>query len=96
MTIDSAHLHDAKVEKPKIYEDFTVPTYKPVNDNGLTFSDVVMTFTDDGIIRMAQFGSDNYWHGEDDVVFENVTHWFEAYPLPCNFKLDETRYGGKI
>ena len=78
---DSSHLHDAKVEKPEIFDKF---------------SDLVMVFTTDGLILMAQYGKDGYFHGEGDETFGNVTHWFDGYPIPSTFKLDESRYGGEI
>ena len=78
---DSAHLHDAKVEKPLVYD---------------TFSDLCVVFTTDGLILMAQYGSDGWWHGEGDETFGNVTHWYDAYPVPRGFVLNESRYGGEI
>jgi hypothetical protein len=81
MTIDSSHLHDFKVDKPEIYDKF---------------SDLCVVFTTDGLITMAQYGKDGYWHGEGDETFGNVTHWFDAYPIPRGFKLEESRYGGEI
>ena len=79
--IDSAHLHDAKVDKPLVYDKF---------------SDLCMVFTTDGIICMAQYGSDGWWYAEGGETFGNVTHWYDAYPIPSGFKLDEKRYGGEI
>ena len=78
---DSAHLHDFKVDKPLVYDQF---------------SDLCMVFTTDGLILMAQYGADSWWHGEGDETFCNVTHWYDAYPIPRGFKLDEKRYGGEI
>lgn len=78
---DSAHLHDAKVDKPEIFDEL---------------SDLCMVFTTDGIITMAQYGKDGYWHGEGDEKFGNVTHWYDGYPIPHNFKIAYERYGGEI
>ena len=78
---DSSHLHDAKVEKPFVYDKF---------------SDLVMVFTTDGLILMAQYGADGYFHGEGDETFGNVSHWYDGYPIPSGFKLNESRYGGEI
>lgn len=81
MNMDSAHLHDAKVEKPEIFDNL---------------SDLVMVFTTDGLILMAQYGSDGYWHTEADETFGNVTHWYDGYPIPPRFKIAYERYGGEI
>ena len=78
---DSSHLHDAKVEKPFVYDKF---------------SDLVMVFTTDGLILMAQYGADGYFHGEGDETFGNVSHWYDGFPIPCRFKIDYERYGGEI
>lgn len=81
MNIDSAHLHDFKVDKPEIYDKF---------------SDLCMVFTTDGLITMAQYGKDGYWHTEADETFGNVTHWYDGYPIPHRFKIAYERYGGEI
>ena len=78
---DSAHLHDAKVDKPEIFDEL---------------SDLCMVFTTDGLICMAQYGKDGYWHGEGDEKFGNVTHWYDGYPIPARFKIAYERYGGEI
>ena len=80
---DSAHLHDTRAND-----------FPKVLDSGL--SDLVMVFTTDGIITMAQYGKDRYWHGEADEKFGNVTHWYDGYPVPHNFKIAYERYGGEI
>lgn len=78
---DSTHLHDAAVETPEIFGKL---------------SDLCMVFTTDGLILMAQYGKDGYWHTEADETFGNVTHWYDGYPVPARFKLDYSRYGGEI
>ena len=79
---DSAHLHDTRANDfPKIL------------DNGL--SDLCMVFTTDGLILMAQYGKDGYWHTEGDETFGNVTHWYDGYPIPHNFKISYDRYAGE-
>ena len=93
---DTAHLHDAKVEKPEIFFDSTKGTYAPINKDGLEFSDLVMVFTTDGLILMAQYGSDGWWHTEGDETFGNVTHWYDGYPVPSRFKIAYERYGGDV
>ena len=93
---DSSHLHDARVEKPEIFSDSTKGTYAPINKDGLEYSDVVMVFTTDGVIRMAQYCSNDYWVGEGGEPFGNVTHWYDGYPIPYRFNIDYKRYGGEI
>lgn len=79
---DSAHLHDTSANDfPKLL------------DNGL--SDLYMVFTTDGLILMAQYGKDGYWHGEADETFGNVTHWYDGYPIPHNFKISYERFAGE-
>lgn len=78
---DSAHLHDFKVDKPEIFDEL---------------SDLCMVFTTDGIITMAQYGKDGYWHGEGDETFGNVTHWYDGYPIPHRFRIAYDRFGGEI
>ena len=78
---DSSHLHDFKVEKPRLYGEF---------------SDLVIVFTTDGLMLTAQYGADGYFHGEGDEVFGNVTHWDDGYPVPHDFKPNYERYGGEI
>lgn len=77
---DTSHLHDFKVDKPEIFDKL---------------SDLCMVFTTDGLILMAQYGADGYWHTEADETFGNVTHWYDGYPIPHNFKIDYSRYGGE-
>ena len=48
---DTSHLHDFKVDKPEIFDKL---------------SDLCMVFTTDGLILMAQYGKDGYWHTEGD------------------------------
>ena len=81
MQKNSAHLHDAKVETPEIFDKL---------------SDLCMVFTSDGLILMAQYGKDGFWHTEADETFGNITHWYDGYPVPARFKLDYSRYGGEI
>lgn len=78
---DSAHLHDFKVDKPLVYD---------------RFSDLCVVFTTDGVIRMAQYCSDGWWYSEGGETFGNVTHWYDGYPMPIKFRLDESRYGGEV
>lgn len=79
----SADLHDAKVEKPRIYE------------KGL--SDIVMVFSvKTGYIGLAQWGKDGWWHGEGDETFGDVTHWYDKYPIPHNMSIDYSYYGGEL
>lgn len=79
----SADLHDAKIEKPKLYE------------NG--FSEIVVVYSvNTGLLTMAQWGKDGWWHGEGDETFSDVTHWYERYPLPHDMRIDYSRYGGEI
>lgn len=79
----SADLHDAKIEKPRLY------------DSGL--SEIVVVYsTRSGLLTMAQWGKDGWWHGEGDETFSDVTHWFERYPLPHDMRIDYSRYGGEI
>lgn len=80
MTKSSAHLHDFKVDKPLVYDQF---------------SDLCMVFTTDGLILMAQYGSDGYWHTEGDETFGNVTHWYDGYPMPHDFRISYDRYAGE-
>lgn len=87
MTIDSSHLHDFRVDKPKLYD---------ADDHGMCFSDIVLVYTTDGIIRTAQFASDGYFYAEDGESFGNVTHWFDAFPIPHAFHIDYSRYGGIV
>ena len=93
---DISHLHDFKIDKPELFSDSTNGTYIPTNKGGMEFSDVVMVFTTDGMIRMAQYGSDGYFHGEGDETFGNVTHWYDGFPVPNRFEIHYERYGGEI
>lgn len=86
MTTDSAHLHDFKVDKPDLYDEY----------EGKKLSDIVIVFTTDGVIRTAQFGDDGYFHAEGGDTFGNVTHWFDAFPVPHGFRIDYARYGGEV
>ena len=79
----SADLHDAKIEKPNLY------------DNG--FSEIVVVYSvNTGLLTMAQWGKDGWWHGEGDETFSDVTHWYERYPLPHDMRIDYSRYGGEL
>ena len=84
--MDRGNIKDFRVEKPVLYE----------REEGQKLSDLCIVFTDDGIIRMAQWGEDGYWHGEMDLQFQNVTHWYLRYPLPYNFMINYKEYGGEI
>lgn len=75
-------LHIAKIDPPSI------------GDTGL--SELVMVYTTDGLICMAQYGKDGWWHGEGDETFGNVTHWFDGYPVPAGMRINYSRYGGEI
>lgn len=86
MTTDSAHLHDFKVDKPALYDEY----------EGRRLSDIVIVFTTDGMIRTAQYGDDGYFHAEGGDTFGNVTHWFDAFPVPHGFRIDYARYGGIV
>ena len=86
MTTNSAHLHDFKVDKPDLYDE----------NDGRRFSDVLIVYTTDGVIRTAQFGDDGYFHAEGGDTFGNVTHWFDAFPVPHGFRIDYARYGGEV
>ena len=86
MTTNSAHLHDFKVDKPDLYDE----------NDGRRFSDVLIVYTTDGVIRTAQFGDDGYFHAEGGEAFGNVTHWFDAFPVPHGFHIDYARYGGEV
>ena len=86
MTKESANLHDFRVDKPKTYE----------TESGKCFSDIVVVYTTDGVIRTAQYCDDGFFYAEGGESFGNVTHWFDAYPVPHNFRIDCARFGGDI
>jgi len=81
-----ANLHDFRVEEPKLYDEY----------EGKRLSDIVMVFTTDGIIRCAQYSSDGYFYTEDGEPFNNVTHWYDGFPIPHDFRIDYARYGGEV
>ena len=85
MTVNSAHLHDFKVDKPDLYDEY----------EGKRFSDIVLVFTTDGVIRTAQYCDDGYFYAEGGDKFGNVTHWFDSFPVPHGFRIDYARYGGE-
>lgn len=86
MSKNSAHLHDFKVDKPDLYDEY----------EGKKLSDIVIVFTTDGVIRTAQYCDDGYFYAEGGDTFGNVTHWFDGYPIPHNFKIAYDRYAGEI
>lgn len=86
MTTNSAHLHDFKVDKPDLYDEY----------EGKRFSDIVLVFTTDGVIRTAQYCDDGYFYAEGGETFGNVTHWFDAFPVPHGFRINYARYGGEV
>lgn len=86
MTVNSAHLHDFKVDKPDLYDEY----------EGKRLSDIVIVFTTDGVIRTAQYCDDGYFYAEGGDKFGNVTHWFDGFPVPHGFRIDYARYGGEV
>ena len=86
MTTNSAHLHDFKVDKPDLYDEY----------EGKKLSDIVLVFTTDGVIRTAQYCDDGFFYAEGGEAFGNVTHWFDAFPVPHGFRIDYARFGGDI
>lgn len=86
MTVNSAHLHDFKVDKPDLYDEY----------EGKKLSDIVLVFTTDGVIRTAQYCDDGYFYAEGGESFGNVTHWFDAFPIPHGFRIDYARFGGVV
>ena len=77
---DSAHWHDAKVEKPFIREKF---------------SELVLIVTSDGVPAVAQYGKDGWWHSEGDETFGNVDQWFDGFTFPSGCHIDYSRFGGE-
>lgn len=86
MSKNSAHLHDFKVDKPDLYDEY----------EGKKLSDIVIVFTTDGVIRTAQYCDDGYFYAEGGETFVNVTHWFDAFPVPHGFHIDYAKFGGIV
>ena len=66
--------HDARVEKPKTYND------------GL--SDLVLCLTDDGLVIVAEWNGTWWYDPERDETFGNVVWWFD-FPVPSGFKFSD-------
>ena len=62
---------DARVEKPKVYDD--------------GFSDVMLVLTSDGLATVAMWNGSWWYDPERDETFGNVIWWFE-FVLPSTFK----------
>ena len=73
-------IKDARVDKPTVYDKF---------------SDLVVVFTTDRKMLVAQYGADGWWHTLGDETFGNVTHWIDHLPWPADFAPDCSLYGGE-
>ena len=80
---DSAHIHDAKVEKPII-------------STWCELSELVMVYLSDGRLTFAQYKGNDLWIGEGGEEFGHVDYWYDGFPIPHGFHINYSEYGGEI